>query len=172
MLLYSYNVLFSRFCGLCQETPLYSALISSSKDSEKQKKLHPTHFLCIRITDPEIIKDVEGAHNSTLEMEPRYAEYCVSPSTLHITICPLVLDNKEQKVAAGNLLRDCGPELEEMGKYITLTIREVDTFHNCISLCQGPPCTSKTSQISSTTSNYFTKSKDFRSGTSTNLWRT
>ncbi len=108
------------------------AKLAAVKDSEKKNKMHPTHFLCIRITDPEIIKGVESAHNSILEIEPRYKECCISPSTLHVTTCTLVLDNKEQKAAACNLLRDYGANLEEMAKNITLTLREVDNFHNCV----------------------------------------
>ncbi len=95
-----------------------------------QNKLRPTHFLCIRVTDPEIVEGVEGAHSSILEMEPRYAECCIRPSALHITICTLGLDTVEQTASACNLLRDSGAELEEMAKNITLTIHEVDNFYN------------------------------------------
>lgn len=68
-------------------------------------KIRPNFFLCVRVTDPEVVEAVTRVQKIVLEREPRYASCCVSPCMLHVTLCTLRLDNAEE---ASNCLQVSG----------------------------------------------------------------
>ena len=98
-------------------------------DGHWENKLRPNYFLCVRITDPEIMGNLEALQESILEVEPRYDECCVKSTELHVTICTLGLDTVEQVSTARQALEKMSSELRAMAeKNIRLTIKGVSNF--------------------------------------------
>ena len=92
-------------------------------------KLRPNYFLCLRITDSNIVERLEALQESILEVEPQYAECCVRPTALHVTLCTLGLDTLEQVSSARRVLEDACRELRAMApRNIVLTIKGVSNF--------------------------------------------
>lgn len=59
-------------------------------------KVRPNFFLCVRVTNPEVVEAVARVQKTVIEREPRYASCCVAPCMLHVTLCTLRLNNAEE----------------------------------------------------------------------------
>lgn len=79
-----------------------------------EDKLRPNYFLAVRVTDKEIIKNVEKVRKAILEAEPRYADCCIPNSSLHITLCVIRLDMDENVSNAVQILQRAKLELANM----------------------------------------------------------
>ena len=95
-----------------------------------ENKLRPNYFLCVRITDSETLEGVSALQDVLLEVQPHYAECCIPPAALHVTLCTLGLDTQEQVADACRFLRENRAELADMAKHrIMLRIEAVDHFY-------------------------------------------
>ena len=94
-------------------------------------KPRPNYFVCVRITDSQIVEKLEALQESVLEVEPQYDECCIKPTALHVTLCTLGLDTLEQVSSARRVLEDASGELRAMAlKNIVLTIKGVSNFND------------------------------------------
>lgn len=104
--------------------------VEGGGDNRWENKMRPNHFLCVRITNPDILEGVAAMQDALLEAEPHYAQCCIPPVSLHVTICTLGLDSLEQIASACQMLRDNKEQLRELGKAgIRLKIEKVDNFY-------------------------------------------
>ncbi len=60
------------------------------------KKRRPTHFLCLRITDPEVRGQVASTHAHITDVNAEYADCIIPPECLHMTLACLGLDTQEE----------------------------------------------------------------------------
>ena len=98
------------------------------------KKSRPTHFLCLRITDPEVKRNIAATHAPINEVNPDYEDCLIPAERLHVTLACLGLDTQEQVDRASQVLRDIKPELEPWNPSdINLKFNGADHFyHSCI----------------------------------------
>ncbi len=60
------------------------------------RKGRPTHFLCLRVTDSEILGRVAATHSKISALNSEYADCLTPPELLHITLAVLGLDTEEK----------------------------------------------------------------------------
>jgi len=58
----------------------------------------PNYFVCQRITVPAIMKGVQEVQSKIMKAAPAFASCFTDPSSLHITICTLALDDESQVI--------------------------------------------------------------------------
>jgi len=64
----------------------------------QQQRGRPNYFVCQRITVPAIMKGVQEVQSKIMRAAPAFASCFTDPSSLHITICTLALDNESQVI--------------------------------------------------------------------------
>ena len=72
-----------------------------------------THFLAIRVTDPELVANLCRVQESIAAHEPILRECCMKPSLFHLTIGMLRLEGAEGLVAARAMMERLRPVIEE-----------------------------------------------------------
>ncbi|ELU05340.1 hypothetical protein CAPTEDRAFT_103131 [Capitella teleta] len=95
------------------------------------KKLRPTHFLALRITNPAIRDMVSEVQSDILDKISDYADGIIPCERLHITLCCLGLDTEEAVMRAADKLESLKAELSAwQPQEIEINIEDVDNFHN------------------------------------------
>ena len=104
------------------------------KDAYWGPKTRPTHFLCLRITDPQIIHNVVEAQETITSIESNYSDCIIPPERFHITLCCLGLDTDENVQHATETLRKIQPELKELHpEDINVSLNGINNFfHNIL----------------------------------------
>jgi len=92
-------------------------------------KVRPTHFLALRITNPDVVLAVKEAQENILEMEPTYDQCIIPAERLHITLGCLGLDTPDQVNEAINVLNKAKQELEDNWNPSEIILRLQDTGH-------------------------------------------
>ncbi|XP_062848601.1 leukocyte receptor cluster member 9 [Trichomycterus rosablanca] len=64
----------------------------------------PTHFICFRVDLPASLNAFQRVQKKVLSHLPQLEPFWVTPETLHVTLCLLVLQSPEEVFAAGELL--------------------------------------------------------------------
>ena len=72
-----------------------------------------THFLAIRVTDPEVVANLCRVQESIATHEPILRECCMRPGLFHLTIGMLRLEGPEGLVAARAMMERLRPVVEE-----------------------------------------------------------
>ena len=72
-----------------------------------------THFLAIRVTDPELVANLCRVQESIAAHEPILRECCMKPGLFHLTIGMLRLEGPEGLVAARAMMERLRPVVEE-----------------------------------------------------------
>ena len=85
----------------------------SKDDKYWGPKKRPTHFLALRITDPDVVAAAAKLHEVILNIEPKYAECVIPPERLHITLACLGLDSEDDIAKAREVLGELKQELLE-----------------------------------------------------------
>ncbi len=92
-------------------------------------KVRPTHFLALRVTNPDVMTTIKDAQEKILAIEPTY-EQCVIPTErLHITLCCLGLDTPDQVKDAVNVLNKVKQELQDNWNPSEMVLKLQDTDH-------------------------------------------
>ena len=100
-------------------------MASQSMPSKKQ----PTHFLCLKITNPDIIEATRKLQDDLFEIEPGYKCSFNPLEQLHLTLVCLGLDSEEQVQRACSVLQEIQPELQKFNpQTLKLDINDTDTF--------------------------------------------
>jgi len=73
-----------------------------------------THFLAVRITDPEVVSNLCLVQESIATHEPILGQCCMRPNLFHLTIGMLRLEGAEGLVAARAMMDRLRPVVEEM----------------------------------------------------------
>ena len=97
------------------------------------KKNRPTHFLCLRVTDPEVKANIAATHGPITEVNADYADCLIPAERLHVTLACLGLDTEEQVQRAARVLREVKPEVEPWNPSdIRLKFTSVDHFYHSV----------------------------------------
>uniref|UniRef100_T1IS45 C3H1-type domain-containing protein n=1 Tax=Strigamia maritima TaxID=126957 RepID=T1IS45_STRMM len=91
----------------------------------------PTHFICVKITDPQVVAKCVAAQKMVVRHEPCYSGYVIPADDLHITIAMLNLDNLGAIVDTVQSMKDFASELKD-SSFIKLCIDGVDVFHRSV----------------------------------------
>jgi len=89
-----------------------------------------THFLAIRVTDPELIANLCRVQESIANHEPILRECCMKPNLFHLTIGMLRLEGPDGLVAARALMERLRPVVEEMFRDRESAALEIDGLGN------------------------------------------
>lgn len=108
--------------------------IQYPRDKYWGPKKRPTHFLCLRVTDPVIVEAVRKIRPTILEIEQSYEENIMPPDRLHITLSCLGLDSNEDINKAVEILHRIKPQLDELKpRNISVELSGVNNFfHNVL----------------------------------------
>ena len=66
----------------------------------------PTHFVCIRVTDQELVSHVERIHGHVTNHSPHLADSCSPLTALHVTICMLQIKTSSQMDTAKKVMEN------------------------------------------------------------------
>uniref|UniRef100_A0A3Q1F646 Leukocyte receptor cluster member 9 n=1 Tax=Acanthochromis polyacanthus TaxID=80966 RepID=A0A3Q1F646_9TELE len=75
------------------------------KRGGRPPKKRPTHFVCFRANTPSILSCFQQLQEDVVALLPDSAPYWRPASSLHVTLCLLVLRGPDQVASAGEILR-------------------------------------------------------------------
>ncbi|KAM9851760.1 leukocyte receptor cluster member 9 [Aulostomus maculatus] len=78
---------------------------SAEKRGGRPPKKKPTHFIAFRANTPAILNCFQQLQEEVTTLLPSSAPYWQTSSTLHVTLCLLVLQGPAEVAAAGEILR-------------------------------------------------------------------
>ena len=97
------------------------AIIKSSIDMEevqtpknKQKKFNSNHFLCIRINDERVKKNVIEVQEKILQKDERFKDSVTPPERFHMTLAVMQINDDETKTQIIKILEELCPKLREL----------------------------------------------------------
>ncbi|GAB6033478.1 Solute carrier 7 member 3 [Chamberlinius hualienensis] len=85
----------------------------ASKTSLNIPPGRPNYFLAIRVTHPEVIKNVQIVKNHICEREPRLRDLMMPDAAMHITMAMLKLDDTAEIANANQAVQDCKEKLAD-----------------------------------------------------------
>ena len=100
-------------------------------EAEEDEEERSTHFLAIRVTDPELVDNLRRFQDIIAAHEPILRDCCMKPGHFHLTIGVLILEGPEGLVAARSIMDQLRPVVEKMFRdqdSATLEIAGVGTF--------------------------------------------
>jgi len=62
----------------------------------QQKRQRPNYFVCQRMNNPAIVAGVKEVQSKIVKMMPAFSNCFVDPTSLHMTLCTLALENESQ----------------------------------------------------------------------------
>ncbi|KAL3314504.1 Solute carrier 7 member 3 [Cichlidogyrus casuarinus] len=93
-----------------------------------QDKLRPNYFLCQKITEPEVIRNLSELQRHVIDQEPLYASCSQSPNLLHMTLCTLRLQSQKEIDELIALLEENKQELIDTMPKSKIQVKGVDRF--------------------------------------------
>ena len=96
-------------------------------------KMRPTHFLALRITNPDLIDAIGQMQDQILEMCPEYAPCVIPRERMHVTLACLGLDTRKNIDEAAAAVTRIGDEMKELNPTnITVEFDDVQQFFNTV----------------------------------------
>lgn len=89
-----------------------------------------THFLAIRVTDPEVVANLCRVQESIATHEPILRECCMKTGLFHLTIGMLRLEGPDGLVAARSMMERLRPIVEEMFRDQDSAVLEIEGLGN------------------------------------------
>ncbi len=109
--------------------PVDCGEIIASKVNHIPEEERSTHFLAIRVTDPEIASNVDRLQQHIVDQEEELSDCCMSRGLLHVTLGMLRLSGERGENEAREMMEDLRPILNEFSRRrLVLRIRGLDTF--------------------------------------------
>ena len=108
-----------------------------------------THFLSIRITDPEVIRNLVKVQDSITGAEPILRDCCMKESLFHLTLTMLRLQGAESEAKAKVMMKKLQPKLAEMladNERATLDISGLGNFGQRVVYASVQPRNAETFQ--------------------------
>lgn len=100
-------------------------------------KIKPNYFLCLRITNQEIIEKISKLRDELLIINPEYEECILSTDRLHITLCCLGLDSDEDVRNCVDILKVLKAGLEKLKPTdINIRLKGTSNFYNTVLFAQ------------------------------------
>ena len=94
----------------------------------KAEEERSTHFLAIRVTDPELVANLCRVQDSIVALDSNLRDCCIKPGLFHITIDQLRLEGPERVLRA--MMERLRPVVEEMFQDQASAILEIDGLGN------------------------------------------
>ena len=113
-------------------------------DSNIQVNLIPeeegsTHFLAIRITNPQVVQAAQVVQKDAVKQEEILSDCCMGSGLFHVTLGMLRLDGDEGEWELVKALHDIQLELQEFTKDLSLNISGLNTFGQRVLYAQVLP---------------------------------
>ena len=113
-------------------------------DSNIQINLIPeeersTHFLAIRITNPQVVQTAQVVQNDAVKQEEVLSDCCMGSGLFHVTLGMLRLEGDEGEWELVKALHDIQLELQEYTKDLSLNISGLNTFGQRVLYAQVLP---------------------------------
>ncbi|CAL1542445.1 unnamed protein product [Lymnaea stagnalis] len=99
-------------------------------------KLRPNYFLCVRISNDDIMDKICNIQDRLMEAEPLFSECCIPGVALHVTLNTLGLDTPEHLIQCVEALKKMKPELESALPKSVLKLQGVSNFYNRVVYAQ------------------------------------
>lgn len=97
----------------------------------RNREDRPTHFICIRVTDKEILSNVRRIQSDILSHSPQLAEGCLPLTALHVTVCMVKLDTASHLETAIRVLEDTKKYFAHyLPRCAEIKFTGVDHFHD------------------------------------------
>lgn len=87
-----------------------------------------THFLAIRISNPDIIKNAQIIQKDIVRQEEALNDCCMGLGLFHVTLGMLRLDGHEGAKEAVEMLEQLKPQLQELCQDLSFKVSGLDTF--------------------------------------------
>ena len=87
-----------------------------------------THFLAIRITNPEIVAKAKEIQTDIVKQEEALGDCCMGTGLFHVTLGMLRLEGHEGSQEAIGMVESLKSELAELRSGLSLKIAGLDTF--------------------------------------------
>ena len=94
----------------------------------KAEEERSTHFLAIRVTDPELVANLCRVQDSIVALDSNLRDCCIKPGLFHITIDQLRLEGPERVLRA--MMERLRPVVEEMFEDQASAILDIDGLGN------------------------------------------
>ena len=89
----------------------------------------PTHFVCIHITNPEVMQNADAIQTHIVSHTPELKEGCLPLTALHVTMCMVRLETEQQAEIAKNVLESMKPQLTHiLPRCVRIAFTGVDNF--------------------------------------------
>ena len=104
----------------------------------KRNSNRPNYFIAIRITDSDVVDQVQKVQTEICQLDESLESTCTSLQQLHVTLCTLRLDNPSEMERAIDVLKEQHSELRSLlSPAAILRFKGLQTFHNRV-LCSVP----------------------------------
>uniref|UniRef100_A0A8C5QMD3 C3H1-type domain-containing protein n=1 Tax=Leptobrachium leishanense TaxID=445787 RepID=A0A8C5QMD3_9ANUR len=88
--------------------------LPSADDCRNAKKLRPTHFIAVRISEEEVRSSVNVVQEALKKWNPDIAEFCTSLPVLHLTLCLLHLETPEEIQKSLTIIQEWRQEIQRI----------------------------------------------------------
>lgn len=102
-------------------------------------KNRPTHFLALRVSNPDVVAAVANVQKTIHEIEPTYSNDCIiPPNRLHVTLACLGLDTQDDIDNAVNALQRVKQELSDNWRphEISIDFNDIGNFFHSVLYAQ------------------------------------
>ena len=87
-----------------------------------------THFLAIRITNPDIIQNAQKVQKDAVLQEEILSDCCMGLGLFHVTLGMLRLNGHEGEKELSEAIQEIQPELKSLSENLKLKISGLETF--------------------------------------------
>jgi 2'-5' RNA ligase len=87
-----------------------------------------THFIAIRISNPQIIRAAKSVQEDIVEREEALSDCCMGLGLFHVTICMLKLDGEQGSEEMIQVFKEAQPQLQELSRNLKLRVKGLSTF--------------------------------------------
>ena len=113
----------------------------SSADHVNTDRNRPTHFVCFRITNDQVKKNVSKIQSHITSQIPQLAEGCLPVTALHVTLCMVRLENDHQISVAQEVMKNaCVRFIHVLPRCSELHFTGVSNFHERLVYMKVAPC--------------------------------
>lgn len=99
--------------------------------TRKDVQERPTHFICVRVTDRDVVSNVQKIQEHILKNSPELTDACLPLTALHVTICMVQLKNSSDIDTARKVLENTKKYFTQyVPKCADLVFSGVDHFHD------------------------------------------
>ena len=113
---------------------------STSASKYRNQDERPTHFICIRITDKDILSNVAHIQSEVVSHSPHLSEGCLPLTALHVTVCMVKLDSASHLEIAKSVLKNTARNfVQYLPRCAEIVFTGVDNFRERLIYAKAAP---------------------------------